>query len=192
MRISWPVRVVVYLVVGIAAFCVLFPLLWMFFSALKSQADIIDPNAPIIPTHWEWSNISVAWNSAPFGQFYLNTAIFSFVTTAGQIATGMIAGYAFAMFDFPGRRVLFYGVLTGLMIPFTVVLVPVVQILATFGWVDTWHGPARPEYRLRPRVLPVPPVLPERPGRARRVGADRRGVGVADLLVASTVHSPNP
>jgi multiple sugar transport system permease protein/sn-glycerol 3-phosphate transport system permease protein len=140
MRISWPVRFVVYLVVGIAAFCVLFPLLWMFFSALKTQADIIDPNAPIIPTHWEWSNISVAWNSAPFGQFYLNTAIFSLITTAGQIATGMIAGYAFAMFDFPGRRVLFYGVLTGLMIPFTVVLVPVVQILATFGWVDTWAG----------------------------------------------------
>jgi ABC-type glycerol-3-phosphate transport system permease component len=140
MRVSWPVRVVVYVIVGIAALCVVFPLLWMFFSAMKSQADIIDPNAPLIPTHWYWSNISVAWNSAPFGRFFLNTAIFSVVTTAGQIATGMIAGYAFAMFDFPGRRIFFYGVLTGLMIPFTVVLVPVVQILATFGWVDAWPG----------------------------------------------------
>jgi multiple sugar transport system permease protein/sn-glycerol 3-phosphate transport system permease protein len=140
MRVPWPVRIPVYLVVGIAAFCVLFPLLWMFLSAVKTQADIIDPNAPIIPTHWEWSNISVAWNSAPFGRFYLNTAFFSIVATAGQIATGIIAGYAFAMFTFPGRRVLFYGVLTGLMIPFTVVLVPVVQILATFGWVDTYQG----------------------------------------------------
>ncbi len=140
MHVSWPVRVVVYVVVGVAALCVVFPLLWMFFSALKSQADIIDPNAPIIPTHWQWSNISVAWNAAPFGRFYINTAIFAVITTAGQIATGMIAGYAFAMFDFPGRRIFFYGVLTGLMIPFTVVLVPVVQILATFGWVDTWPG----------------------------------------------------
>jgi multiple sugar transport system permease protein len=140
MRISWPVRTVVYLVIGIAAFCVMFPLLWMLFSAVKSQADIIDPNAPLIPTHWEWSNIADAWNAAPFGRFYLNTAIFSVVTTAGQVATGIIAGYAFAMFSFPGRRLLFYGVLMGLMIPFPVVMVQVVQLLAGFGWVDTYQG----------------------------------------------------
>lgn len=140
MRISWPVRVVVYLVVAVAAFAVLFPLLWMFVSAFKSQSDIINPNSPIIPTHWQWSNIVTAWNAAPFGRFFINTAIFSLVTTAGQIITGIIAGYAFAMFTFPGRQILFYGVLSGLMIPFTVVLVPVVQLLADFGWIDTYQG----------------------------------------------------
>ncbi|MDQ2846046.1 MAG: carbohydrate ABC transporter permease [Actinomycetota bacterium] len=140
MRISWPVRVVVYLVVAVAAFAVLFPLLWMFVSAFKSQSDIINPNSPIIPTHWQWSNIVTAWNAAPFGRFFINTAIFSLATTAGQIITGIIAGYAFAMFNFPGRQILFYGVLSGLMIPFTVVLVPVVQLLADFGWIDTYQG----------------------------------------------------
>jgi multiple sugar transport system permease protein len=52
----------------------------------------------------------------------------------------MLAGYAFAMFDFPGKRWLFYVVLSGLMIPFTVVLVPVVQLLADAHWVNTWPG----------------------------------------------------
>lgn len=140
MRIAWPVRVVVYLVVAIAAFAVLFPLLWMLFSAFKSQADIINPDAPLIPVHWEWSNIPTAWGAAPFGRFFLNTAIFSVATTIGQVMTGMLAGYAFAMFTFPGRRLLFYGVLSGLMVPFTVVMVPVVQLLADFGWVDTYQG----------------------------------------------------
>lgn len=140
MRITWPVRVVVYLVVAVAAFAVLFPLLWMFVSAFKSQSDIINPNSPIIPTRWQWSNIVTAWNAAPFGRFFINTAIFSLATTAGQIITGIIAGYAFAMFNFPGRQILFYGVLSGLMIPFTVVLVPVVQLLADFGWIDTYQG----------------------------------------------------
>ena len=81
-----------------------------------------------------------AWNTAPFGRFFLNTAIFSVVTTVGQIATGMLAGYAFAMFDFPAKRVLFYLVMSGLMIPFTVVIVPVVQVLADVHWVNTWQG----------------------------------------------------
>ncbi len=133
-------RVTVYTLVAIAAFFVLFPLLWMFISALKSNAEIIDPHSPLIPTHWQWSNIGDAWNAAPFGRFFANTAIFSVVTTIGQVFTGILAGYAFAMFEFPGRRVLFYAVLSGLMIPFTVVLVPVVQILADFGWIDTYQG----------------------------------------------------
>lgn len=137
---SLPARVAVYTLVAIACFVVAFPLLWMFFSAMKTNAEIIDPNAPLIPTHWRWSNISDAWNTAPFGRFFLNTAIFSVVTTAGQIVTGILAGYAFAMFDFPGRRVLFYAVLSGLMIPFTVVLVPVVELLAHVHWINTYQG----------------------------------------------------
>jgi len=52
----------------------------------------------------------------------------------------MLAGYAFAMFDFPAKRVLFYLVLSGLMIPFTVVLVPVVQLLGDVHWVNTYQG----------------------------------------------------
>lgn len=140
MRIAWPTRVAVYLLVALSVFIVLFPLLWMLLSAVKTSGEIIDPNAPLIPTHWRWSNITEAWKLAPFGRFLLNSAIFSVVTTAGQIATGLLAGYAFAMFEFPGKRVLFYIVLSGLMIPFTVVLVTVVQLLADVGWIDTWQG----------------------------------------------------
>lgn len=140
MHISWPVRVLVYFAVAIAAFAVLFPLLWMLLSAFKSQADIINPDAPIFPTHWHWSNIRDAWTAAPFGRFFINTAIFSAATTVGQVITGMVAGYAFAMFTFPGRRILFYGVLSGLMIPFPVVIVPVVELLADFGWIDSYQG----------------------------------------------------
>jgi ABC-type glycerol-3-phosphate transport system permease component len=109
-------------------------------AALKTQSQIINPNASLLPLPPRWGNIATAWDVAPFGTFFLNTAIFSVVTTVGQIATGMLAGYAFAMFDFPAKRVLFYLVLSGLMIPFTVVLVPVVQLLADVGWVNTYQG----------------------------------------------------
>jgi ABC-type glycerol-3-phosphate transport system permease component len=80
------------------------------------------------------------WMISAARTFFINTAVFSVVTTVGQIATGMLAGYAFAMFDFPLKRVLFYLVIAGLMIPFTVVIVPVVQLLADVGWINTWPG----------------------------------------------------
>jgi ABC-type glycerol-3-phosphate transport system permease component len=138
MRLSG--RIAVYVLVGLSVLVVVFPLLWMLAAALKTNAEIIDPQASLIPAHLQWSNLSAAWEAAPFGRFFINTAIFSVVTTAGQILTGMLAGYAFAMFDFPAKRVLFYLVLSGLMIPFTVVLVPVVQLLADVGWVNTYQG----------------------------------------------------
>jgi ABC-type glycerol-3-phosphate transport system permease component len=140
MRMRLAGRVAVYAMVTVSVLIVLFPLLWMLAAALKTNAEIIDPQASLIPASPQWGNIAAAWAAAPFGRFFLNSAIFSVVTTAGQIATGMLAGYAFAMFDFPAKRVLFYLVLSGLMIPFTVVLVPVVQLLADAGWVNTYQG----------------------------------------------------
>lgn len=135
-----PAKIAIYFLVTVSVLLVVFPLLWMISAALKTQNEIIDPNSSLLPLHPQWSNIRVAWTTAPFGTFFLNTAIFSIVTTAGQILTGMLAGYAFAMFDFPAKRVLFYLVMSGLMIPFTVVIVPVVQLLADFGWINTWQG----------------------------------------------------
>ncbi|HEY1698563.1 MAG TPA: carbohydrate ABC transporter permease [Trebonia sp.] len=139
-RMRLPAKIVIYVLVVIAVLLVVFPLLWMIAAALKTNSEIINPNASLFPSHPQWSNIKAAWTAAPFGTFFLNTAIFSVVTTVGQIATGMLAGYAFAMFDFPAKRVLFYLVMSGLMIPFTVVIVPLVQLLADFGWINTWPG----------------------------------------------------
>ncbi|HEY1624532.1 MAG TPA: carbohydrate ABC transporter permease [Streptosporangiaceae bacterium] len=140
MRMRLPGKIAVYTLVTIAVLFVLFPLLWMAFAALKTNSEIIDPSSPLIPLHPQWSNLSTAWNTVPFGRFFLNTAIFSVTTTAGWVATGMLAGYAFAMFDFPFKRILFYVVLSGLMIPFTVVIVPVVQLLADVHWINTYQG----------------------------------------------------
>jgi ABC-type glycerol-3-phosphate transport system permease component len=140
LRVGLPARIWVYTLVTLSVLVVLFPLLWMLASALKTNGEIINPSASLIPSHLRWSNLADAWNAAPFGRFFINTAIFSIITTGGQVATGILAGYAFAMFEFPAKRIAFYLVLSGLMIPFTVVLVPVVQLLADVGWINTYQG----------------------------------------------------
>lgn len=133
-------RAFFYLLILIAVAVVVFPLIWMLGTALKPNGQILDLRASLWPSQFEWSNIVKAWNSAPFGRWYLNSVIFAVCATIGQIFTAMMAGYAFAMFEFPGKRILFYILLCGLMVPFTVVIVPVVQILATLHWLNTYEG----------------------------------------------------
>ena len=138
-----PVRwsfLVWYPLLVITGFVMALPLLWMILTALKSNGQVLNLAAPVIPKPFEWSNIVQAWDSAPFGRFYLNSIIFTVAATAGQVATSAMSGYAFARFRFPGRDIFFYLTLTGLMIPFVTVMVPVVQLVNDFHWLNTYQG----------------------------------------------------
>ncbi|MFC4907208.1 carbohydrate ABC transporter permease [Actinomadura gamaensis] len=133
-------RAAVYALLAAAVLIVMFPLVWMALTAVKSNGQIINPAAPLWPTEWHWSNIPDAWGKAPFARWFVNTVVFAVAATAGQLAAGMLAGYAFAMFDFPGRRTLFVLALSGLMIPFSAIIVPVAQILGDLHWLNTYQG----------------------------------------------------
>jgi ABC-type glycerol-3-phosphate transport system permease component len=136
----WVSRALVYALLGFAVLIVIFPLIWMLGTAVKPNGQILDLRASLWPSQFEWGNIVKAWNAAPFGRWFLNTVIFSGGATLGQIITSLMAGYAFAMYDFRGKRLLFYALLSGLMVPFTTVIVPVVQILADLHWLNTYQG----------------------------------------------------
>lgn len=133
-------RAVVYSLLVVAVLIVMFPLVYMLGTAVKPNYQIVSLRASLWPSHFEWGNIVRAWQSAPFGRWFLNTVIFSVGATLGQIASSLLAGYAFAMFDFPGKRILFYLLIAGLMVPFSTVIVPVVQILADLHWLNTYQG----------------------------------------------------
>lgn len=133
-------RTFFYALVAIAVAVVVFPLIWMLGTALKPNGQILDLRASLWPSEFEWGNIVKAWDSAPFGRWYLNSVVFSVCATVGQIISALLAGYAFAMFEFRGKRLLFYVLLCGLMVPFTTVIVPVVQILADFHWLNSYEG----------------------------------------------------
>ncbi len=131
---------IVYGLLGLAVLIVVFPLVWMALTAVKSNGQIVNPASPLWPTHFYWGNIADAWTQAPFARWYLNTAIFAIGATLGQLISGLLAGYAFAMFDFPGKRVLFIVAISGLMVPFSAIIVPMSQILADLHWLNTYQG----------------------------------------------------
>lgn len=129
-----------YPVLVAAALVMALPLLWMLTTAFKSNGQVIDMAAPFLPVHWELGNIARAWEAAPFARFYLNSIIFTIAASLGQVATSAMSGYAFARVDFPGKTIFFYLILMGLMIPFTAVMVPVVKLVNSFGWINTYQG----------------------------------------------------
>ena len=129
-----------YPLLVVAGFVMALPLLWMILTAFKSDGQVLNMAAPILPHPWEWTNVVQAWDSAPFARFYLNSIIFTVGATLGQVLTSAMSGYAFARFRFPGRNLFFYLTLTGLMIPFVTVMVPVVEIVNSFHWLNTYQG----------------------------------------------------
>jgi ABC-type glycerol-3-phosphate transport system permease component len=184
-------RALVYALLGAAVLIVVFPLAWMLATAVKPEGQVVNPAAPLWPAHPDWADITRALSQAPFGRWFLNTAVFAAGATAGQLASGMLAGYAFAMFSFPGKRLLFYLTLSGLMVPFSAIIVPMAQILGDLHWLNTYQGLIVPNiasalgaFLFRQFFLWVPVEL----GEAARI--DRAGEFTVFLRVYAPLARP--
>ena len=96
-------RVVLNVVVYVAAFLCLFPFLWMLSTALKPENDAVSNNF-FFGFGLHWGNFAQAWDYFPFGRFMLNSAIMSVGGVIVVLVASTTAGYAFARLEFPGRR----------------------------------------------------------------------------------------
>ncbi len=127
-----------YLAVVVGGMVMLVPILWMVSTSLKSPEDL--RAVPPVPLSWplRWENYARAWSALPFGRFVLNTAFVAGLASAGQVLTSLLVAYGFARFRFRGRGVLFGVLIATLMIPATVMMVPVFLIWRTIGLVGTY------------------------------------------------------
>lgn len=116
----------------------LMPLVWMLLAAFKPQTEVFAGR--LLPSHWEWSNLKLAWESAPFGRYLLNSLLISLTTTAAVVTTSALAAYAFARMKFPLRGLLFAVALGTLMIPGDVLLIPNFITVRQFGWLNSYQA----------------------------------------------------
>jgi multiple sugar transport system permease protein len=127
----------VYLVLTLFGILFMLPFLWMVVNSFKTIKGIYQFPPSFIPDSFEWRNYLEAWNAAPFGTFFMNSVIVSVAVVLGQLFTASLAGYAFARLRFPGRDKIFLLYLSTLMVPFTVLLIPLFVQMRAFGWVNT-------------------------------------------------------
>jgi multiple sugar transport system permease protein/alpha-1,4-digalacturonate transport system permease protein len=130
----------VWLVLVIGALVVAFPLYWMFATAVRPKKEIFSGGFDLVPSTLVWSNFSDAWNKLPWDQFYINSIAIVAIAVPITVFINLLAGYTFAKYKFPGRDILFLLMISTLMIPIQVIMVPEFLIVAKLGWVNTWWG----------------------------------------------------
>ncbi|MEE9133042.1 MAG: carbohydrate ABC transporter permease [Gemmatimonadota bacterium] len=118
----------------------LIPFLWMLSTSLMDEFEVYGYPPRLLPSDPVWSNYPNALTAAPFGRFFLNSAIMSLFIVAGHLFTAATAGYAFARLRFPGRDRVFILFLANLMVPVIVLLIPRFLLVSALGWVDTYMG----------------------------------------------------
>ncbi|RIK43098.1 MAG: ABC transporter permease [Chloroflexi bacterium] len=128
----------------LAVFSVLmfYPFLWLVFSSFKTGADIVSIPIRLLPQEWTLSAYAMVLNPerANLPLAYVN----SFLVTAGTVLavlfTSSLGGFVFARLDFPGRRILFYFILSTTMVPFLTLLIPLYIVMKNLGLLNTLWG----------------------------------------------------
>jgi multiple sugar transport system permease protein len=125
------------LVAAAVAFVFVAPFIWVLFTSLDHTSDVYRFPPSLLP-HWVWSNYTRAWDAAPWGRLFLNTIFIAAATVALALLTSLLAGFAFGVMRFRGRNVLFGLVMSLLMIPPTVLIIPDYVIAKDIHWLDTY------------------------------------------------------
>jgi alpha-1,4-digalacturonate transport system permease protein len=116
------------------------PIYWMFVTALRPRNEVFAARPSLWPSRLVWSNISAVFTDYPTLQWLGNTAFIAVVAVAITVVINLGCGYAFAKFRFPGRNVLFFLILSALMIPIQVIIVPEFFVVSWLGLLNTSWG----------------------------------------------------
>ena len=133
-------KVVLYGIMLVLCVPFVFPTWWMVTSSLKPNAEIFAFPPKLVPTEITFQAWADVFEMQPFARQYFNSVYIALVVTLGTLAVSTLAGYAFARIRFRGQNALFLVVLTGLLIPSEVTIVPLFRMFNSWGMVDT-HWP---------------------------------------------------
>jgi multiple sugar transport system permease protein len=119
---------------------VLLPVVVIVFTAFKPAAEINAYPPTLLPGSWTLDNFAKIFSDLPFGRLFLNSLVFAGGVTVFALVFDSLAAYALARIDFRGNRVVLIVIVASLMIPFQATLIPVYQLVAQLGWVNTFAG----------------------------------------------------
>lgn len=131
-------RIVQVLLIFHAIAC-LFPLVWLFTSSFKSNPEFFY-NPGLIPTKFSPENYINSWTEGEFGQYFLNSVLYTVVTIVLVIVLSSLAAYAFTKFQFKGAMVIFAVIVATIMIPLPGSFIQIYAILKSLGLLNSRIG----------------------------------------------------
>ncbi|MBA2276251.1 MAG: carbohydrate ABC transporter permease [Chloroflexia bacterium] len=132
------VRTVVYGLILLGAAVVFVPFLWMLSTSLKQESQLFAYPPEWIPTPPQWHNYLDAWTALPFNRFLFNTVFMTILAMVAEVFTASIVAYGFARFRFPLRNTLFVVLLSTMMLPGILTLIPKFLMWREVNRIDTF------------------------------------------------------
>lgn len=137
-------KIMIHVVLIVGLLISLMPFLWMLATSLKEPGEVMLYPPKWVPAIFQWKNYVEIWNIIPLGTFIKNTVIVTIMCMIGELVTASMVAFAFARLRFRGKNFLFWLVLSSMMLPGQVTMIPIFILFKTLGWVDT----------LKPLILP--------------------------------------
>jgi putative chitobiose transport system permease protein len=174
-------NLLMYVLLGAIALVMLFPLLWLISTALKSPTENILQSPPqLLPASPTLDNFFNVWNSLPFGQYLYNSTLVSVLTVGLNLLFCALAAYPLARLSFVGRDWIFVAIVSTIMIPFQIVMIPLYILTVQLGLRNSYLGMIFPSlasafgiFLLRQAFMSVPKEIEEA---ARMDGSSELGL----------------
>src|SRR5690349_20515982 len=131
-------KIIAYTLLTLGSILIMIPVFWMVSSALKPNSQIFLFPPQWIPNPIQWDNFVTAMTSLPFGTYFQNTMIIEVGSIVGTVLSCSVVAYGFARLSAPGRNFWFVVLLSTMMLPGVVTMIPVYLIFRQLGWVNTF------------------------------------------------------
>ena len=128
----------VYAALAAGGVVILAPFIWMLSTAVKVPGTEFIYPPQLFTRPLRWNNFSDGWTALPFTRWFFNTSVITVLSVAGAMLSSSLVAYGFARLEFPGRTVLFVILLSTMMLPFHVRLIPMFITFRFLGWIDTY------------------------------------------------------
>jgi multiple sugar transport system permease protein/alpha-1,4-digalacturonate transport system permease protein len=171
---------VIYVLLAFGALIILFPLTWAATSALKPNDQIFTIPMEWIPRSLEWMNFVRPFQEKPFAQYFANSIFAALASVLLTIVVASLAGFSLAKYQYFGKSLVFIAILSTLMLPVQVILVPLYLVVRDLGWLDSYQGLIIPQavnafsiFLMRQHIMSIPDDYIEA---ARLDGASELGI----------------
>jgi multiple sugar transport system permease protein len=139
-------NVLIHIILYVAAILCIFPFYWMLRTAVVNMSNIFSPDLHLLPPVVLLDNFQRALTSLPFGTYFLNTVLVTVLNLVGVLLTSSLCAYGFSRLNWPGRDKVFGVMLTALMLPYSVLMIPHFIGWSFLGLTDTFAPLTIPAY----------------------------------------------
>ena len=133
-----PGTILTYVVLAVGGIAMFFPFLWMVLSSFKDMREIF--GLGLLPTSWTFENYRAVLFETAFPRWFFNSVLVGLLTTVAVLFFCSLVGYVLTRMRFPGRDLVFVLILSTLMIPTEMLVIPWYVMSTDFGWVNTYWG----------------------------------------------------